>query len=122
MVNITTTIKKVLQKILELTATSSTHIFENRFETGIVYRIGNVKMLYLNDSIVAFKAQTRYELGTLAAEYRPMTRIEKLLVISADNTNTYTARLIIGTDGIVYFTPMADRGVGTAIKITETYI
>ena len=122
MVNITTTLKKVLRKILELTATSSAHVFENRFETGIVCRIGSVKMLYLNDSTVAFKAETRYELGTLAEEYRPMTRIEKLLVISADDTNTYTARLIIGTDGIVYFTPMVDRGVGTAIKITETYI
>lgn len=79
-------------------------------------------MLKLDTADGNFKAGQRYELGTLSAEYCPITQVEKFCVIATNESNTYTARLIITTAGSVYFTPFADRDSGSAVYISETYI
>ena len=109
-------------KLDELNENNSVHVFENRFRTGIISRIGNTKMLILDTAYGSFKSGQRYTLGTLAPEYCPLSQIEKFCVIAANENNTYTARLIITTAGVVYFTPYTDRPQDSAIFISETYI
>ena len=114
---------KVAKKLDELNNKNSAHVFENRFETGYIIRIGNVKRLSLANSTVNFKAGETYTLGTLDSEYRPVTTaVRKFIAIAGNESVTYFGRLAITTDGVVTFTPYVDRGVGTVININETYI
>lgn len=85
-------------------------------------RQGNTKRLRLTNSTVGFKAGTAYDLGTLPAEYCPMEKLAKFIVIAGNENATILGRLIISTAGSVTFTPYADRGDETVINIDETYI
>ena len=108
--------------VKELNSNNETHVFENRFATGIVMRQGNTKRLRLTNSTVGFKAGTAYDLGTLPEEYRPMDQLVKFVVIAGNTDTAILGRLIISTAGSVTFTPYADRGDGTVINIDETYV
>ena len=108
--------------VKELNSNNETHIFENRFATGIVMRQGNVKRLRLTNSTVGFKSGTAYNLGTLPAEYCPIEQLAKFIVIAGSADIAILGRLIISTAGSVTFTPYADRGDGAVINIDETYI
>lgn len=107
-----------------LNSNNSTHVFENRFQTGIVGRTGKIKYILLDgpSSTARFVAGTRYTLGTLPSEYIPAIRVEKIVVIAASEDVTYTARLIMTTTGEVIFTPFVNRSEGDQLKIYEAYI
>ena len=79
-------------------------------------------MLILDTAYGSFKSGQRYTLGTLDPEYCPIAQVEKFCIIAANESNTYTARLIITTAGVVYFTPYTDRPQDSAIFISEAYI
>ena len=79
-------------------------------------------MLVIDTAYGNFNSGQRYTLGTLDSEYWPITQVEKFCVIAASAGATYTARLIITTDGVVYFTPYVDRPQDSAICIVESYI
>lgn len=116
------TIGELEEEIETLNSNNIVHVFENRFRTGIISRRGNVKMLVLNTAYGSFRSGQRYTLGTLDQEYCPIARVEKFCVIATNENNTYTARLVITTAGVVYFTPYTDRPQDSTICISETYI
>lgn len=108
--------------VKEISNITSENVFTNRFKTGKVYKCGNIKRILLLDSTVNFHAGQEYDLGTLPADYRPVQKFEKYMIIAGNQSVTYIARLVIQTNGTVMFYPFVERPVDSVIVIDESYI
>lgn len=94
-----------------------------------VQRYGLVKRIkintYLKNTATGVTGNQAYTLATLAADYRPKTPVVINAVVGRSSSGTTStpifARLEVGTDGVMVFTPFQNI-TANAISLGVTYI
>lgn len=99
-----------------------TNIASSYFNGSYVVKDGNVKQLILLNAKLAMTAGATYTIGTLPEGFRPALNINERVVIASSTSSTVTGAISITTDGVMKFTPFANRAAGDIVHINVMFI